>query len=101
MPENQYVSKITLATELDKKVAFADIKVGDVTVRGVAVWRAANGKLSVFLPSQGTRHGFVNIIDLPPEIRSEIDAEVISTYRARKKEFDREAKVAARLEEGR
>ena len=96
MDEMKYLQRITLATELDKKVAFADVRVGEVTIRGIAVWRSGNGKLRVFFPSQKITHFWEETVDLSAEVRSEIEAELIAAYREQRKE---EQKKAAKREE--
>jgi len=58
-------------------------------VRGITIWRAGNGKLSVFFPSNSTAyHMFEDSVSLPPELRSEIEAEVIAAYREAKKQYE-------------
>lgn len=91
--ETKYVERITLAPELDKKVASAEIKVGDITVRGVHIWRSGNGRLRVFFPGYHVvGHAFEDSVVVPAEVRSEIEAEVIAAYREQKKEADRTTK---------
>lgn len=90
MESNRYVESVTLATERDQKVGFADIKIGDIKVRGITVWRSGNGRMRVFFPSYSTAHRiFADCIDVPSELRSEIEAEVIAAYRTKKRESER------------
>jgi len=99
MEEMKYLSSITLATEVDKKVGSAEIKIGDARIGGITVWRGLNGKLRVFFPSQKVGYGWAETLSLPAEMRTEIEAEVIAAYRERKKELDAvvaEAKKAAK-----
>src|SRR5215472_2582521 len=88
--DKKYVERITLAAERDKKVGFADIKIGDIQVRGLAIWRAGNGKLSVFFPSSMTpNRTWEDTVVVPVELRSEIEAEVIAAYKAKQPETGR------------
>jgi hypothetical protein len=91
MAEMKYLRRITLATELDKKVAFATVQIGDITIRGITVWRSAHGKLRVFFPSHWSAHSHDESVELPAELRSEIEAEVIAAYRESKKEAEEKA----------
>ena len=85
MEEMKYLKSIKLATELDKKVAFAEVRVGNVAVKGITVWRSPNGKLSVFFPSQRIANYWEDTIELPAETRTDIETEVIAAYRKQKK----------------
>ncbi|MGO9590631.1 MAG: hypothetical protein ACLP3K_11380 [Candidatus Acidiferrales bacterium] len=89
MDPNKYVEKIALAVEREKKVGFADIRIGDIKVRGITVWRSGNGQLRVYFPRYRPEHRmFVDCVDVPPEMRSEIKAEIIAAYRAKKRESE-------------
>jgi len=80
--KNSHVRGISLATDSDKRVATASIQVGDVLIRGIAVWRSPHGKLCVFFPSYRRGYSFEEAISLPSELRTEIEAEVIAAYKA-------------------
>ena len=94
MEEMKYLQGITMATEVDKKVAFANVKIGEITVRGITVWRSGNGHLRVFFPRYTRGLFWEDIVSVPPEIRSAIETEVIAAYREEKKE---ERKIAAKI----
>ena len=89
---NSCVESITLMDEVDKRVALLTVRVGEVEIRGIAVWRSKNGKLSVFFPSYKLGSVWVDAMSVPDELRSEIEADVIAAYK--------EAKTAAKKEEG-
>jgi hypothetical protein len=89
---NSYVEDIALAQEMEHRIALATVRIGEVQIRGIAVWRSKNGKLSVFFPSYKLGSVWVDAICVPDELRSEIEADVIAAYK--------EAKTAAKKEEG-
>jgi hypothetical protein len=91
-----YVERIQLGDEIEKKVAWASIRVGEVLIHGVAVWRAGNGRLRVFFPGYKLGIGWADTIELPAELRSEIEADVISAYKSAKAAAKHESKVSAR-----
>jgi hypothetical protein len=78
---NTCVESITLMDELDKRVAVVTVRVGEVEIRGIAVWRSKNGKLSVFFPSYKLGSVWADAISVPDELRSEIEADVIEAYK--------------------
>lgn len=88
---NSLVEQIVLAQEVDHRVALATVRLGEVQIRGVAVWRSKNGKLSVFFPSYRLGSVWVDAIYVPEDLRSEIEADVITAYK--------NAKAAAKEEE--
>jgi hypothetical protein len=71
-----YVEHIALAQEMEHRIAFATVCIGDVTIRGVAVWRSRNGRLRVYFPSYRLGSGWDEAISLPDELRTEIEADV-------------------------
>ena len=86
-----YVEKILLREEMERRVAEATIQVGDVRIGGITVWRSANGHVRVYWPKHWSGPGRSETIDLPPELRAEIETEVITAYK--------EAKVEAKKAE--
>lgn len=78
---NTCVESISLTDELDKRVALATVRLGEVQIRGIAVWRSRNGKLSVFFPSYKLGSVWADAIDVPEDLRSEIEADVIAAYK--------------------
>lgn len=84
--EKSYVEAISLAADADRRVALASVRVGEVLIRGVAVWRSRHGKLRVYFPSYRSGPNLYDeAIELPAELRSEIEAEVLARYREAKK----------------
>jgi hypothetical protein len=83
---NMQVQRIELDTELEKRVGFATVKIGEVSIRGVTVWRTPAGRLRVYFPSYRRSAGFREAIELSPELRAELEADVISAYKSAKSE---------------
>ena len=83
--DTKYLQRMRLSTEIDKKVAWTDIKIGDITVKGITVWRGGNGRIRVFFPSHPIGRMWEESVELPPDLRSEIEEEIISAYRAERK----------------
>jgi hypothetical protein len=82
MAEAKYLQRMTLATEIDKRVGFASVKVGDIAINGITVWRSGNGRLSVLFPRYNAGNQiWLDTVEVTPETRAEIDAEVIAAYR--------------------
>lgn len=75
------VQKIEFISDLEKRVAFASVQIGEVTVNGLAVWRSGNGRLRVFFPSYRRSCGYDEAISLSPDLRTEVEAEVITAYK--------------------
>jgi hypothetical protein len=80
----RYVQSLSLVSEIDKRVALATVKIANVTIRGIAVWRSPHGKLRVYFPSFKAGYAYEDAISLPDELRSEIEADVISAYKEEK-----------------
>ena len=74
------VQAIRLTKDIEKRVAFATIQIGDIVIRGVAVWRSPEGKLRVYLPSHKLGSGFEETVSLPDELRSRVEADVLAAY---------------------
>ena len=82
MTENKScVEMISLAQENERRVAFASARIGDVLIRGIAVWRSPKGHLRVHLPSYRIGAGFDDVIRLPEELQTQVEADVISAYK--------------------
>jgi hypothetical protein len=84
------VESISLMDELEKRVALVTVRLGEVQIRGIAVWRSKNGKLSVFFPSYKLGSSWVDAIYVSEDLRSEIEADVIAAYKAAKAEAKKE-----------
>lgn len=80
------VEKIELDTELEKRVGLATVRIGEVIVRGITIWRTPTGRLRVYSPSYRRSAGFDEAIELSPELRAELEADVIAAYRSAKSE---------------
>ncbi len=80
------VEKMVLDTELEKRVGLATVKIGEVIVRGITVWRTPAGRLRVYFPSYRRSAGFDEAIELSPELRAELEADVIAAYKSAKSE---------------
>ena len=75
------VERVELATEMERRVALATVRLGEVVIRGVAVWKSPRGKLRVFVPSYKRGYAFEDAISLPTELQSQVDAAVIAAYK--------------------
>ena len=80
------VESISLAADVDQRIALASVRIGEVLIRGVAVWRSQHGKLRVYFPSYRLGAGWDEAIYLPEELRTEVEADVIAGYKAAKAE---------------
>lgn len=78
------IESVQLAAELDRRVALATVRLDDLLVSGISVWRSANGRLGVYWPRYWNGAGQAEAISLPAELRSEIEAEVILAYKEAK-----------------
>lgn len=88
--EKSCVETISLAADMDKRVALATVRLGDVLVRGVAVWRSRQGKLRVYFPSYKLGAGWDEAIYLPEELRTDVEADVIAAYKQAKTAANKE-----------
>lgn len=78
---NSCVENISLARDTDKRIAWASVRLGEVLIRGVAIWRASNGRLRVFFPSTRLGAGWEDAVCLSDELRIQVEADVISAYK--------------------
>lgn len=83
------VETIELTQDMERRAALATVRLGDVVVRGVAVWRGGNGHLRVYFP--GYKHGafYTDAILLSEDMRTQVEADVISAYKAAKSEAEK------------
>ncbi len=79
-----YVESLRLADELEKRVALASVRIGEVLIQGVTVWQSGRGRIRVYFPSWKAGYRWEEVIDLPNELRSEIETDVISRYKSEK-----------------
>jgi hypothetical protein len=78
------VENISLAQDTDKRIAWASVRLGEVLIRGVAIWRGSNGRLRVFFPTSRLGAGWEEAVCLPDELRTQVEADVISAYKTAK-----------------
>jgi hypothetical protein len=88
------VERMVIASDRDRREALATVKIGNVRISGVAVWRGGNGRLSVYWPRYWDGAGQSEAIELAPELRAEIESDVISAYRDIKTQAKKVAKNA-------
>jgi hypothetical protein len=76
------VESVDLVRDMDKRVAIATVRLGDVLVRGIVIWRSGNGHLQVFFPGykQGERF-YADAIQVSEDMRTQVEADVISAYK--------------------
>jgi len=102
MEKKSCVETIILAEENEKRVAFAGVRLGDVLIRGIAVWRSPKGHLRVYFPTYRLGAGFDDLIRIPEELHSQVEADVISAYKEaiseKKNETQPEASSSRRLQ---
>ncbi len=79
-----YVESLRLADELEKRVALASVRIGDVLIHGVTVWQSGWGRIRVYFPSWKAGYRWEEAIELPNELRAEIETDVISRYKSEK-----------------
>lgn len=94
------VERIIPAEDRDKVVAVANIKVGDMRVRGLRIWKSAKGKLSVFFPSHKLGEYWEEYVSFPQELHAEVAAKVISAYEATQQPSSSEARATDKQTEG-
>jgi len=82
MPEEKScVETVSLAQDNERRVAFASVRLGDVLIRGIAVWSSPKGHLRVYFPSYRIGSGFDDAIRLPRELQTQVELDVISAYK--------------------
>lgn len=90
--KKDYVESLRLADELEKRVALASVRIGDVLIHGVTVWQSGRGRIRVYFPSYKAGYRWEEAIELPNELRSEIETDVISRYKAEKQKVKKAEK---------
>ncbi len=101
MTENKScVEAISLAQENERRVAFASARIGDVLIRGIAVWRSPKGHLRVHLPSYRIGAGFDDVIRLPEQLQTQVEVDVISAYKQLISEAGASRRPSANRQEG-
>jgi hypothetical protein len=94
--KKSHVENIRLAPEMEKEVAMATVRIGDVLIRGVRVWKSPQGKLRVFFPGHKLGPAWEDTIDLSSEVRSEVEADVIAAYKDTKAQAERKSQDQTR-----
>ena len=74
------VDWLRLATSTERRLALAQVRVGNITIKGLSVWASASGKLHVRLPSSYLSAGYGECVVLPPELRERIEAAVLAEF---------------------
>ena len=87
-----YVESLVLTQEIPQHVAHVTVKVGNITVNGLKIWRAKNGRIYVHWPSFKQGFSWEDVVKLDPDLRSDIEADVISAYKDERKRAAKEAK---------
>ncbi len=87
-----YVENLWMAEEIDQHVAHATIKLGDFKIKGLKIWSTWKGSLYVHWPSYKSAWGWKEVVEISPEQRSDVEADVIASYRDRKKQLKKEQK---------
>jgi hypothetical protein len=80
------IDQIALAKEIDRKVAVASVRFGELLIRGITVWQGPRGGLRVFLPSFKNGFTWEDHLVFPTELRAEIEANVIAAFKERRLE---------------
>jgi hypothetical protein len=93
-PEYRFIQSLRLSADWDHREALASVRVGEVIIDGISVWRnPRRGTLRVNFPGYPQGHGqYGEAIELPAELRSEIEEEVLAQYREKKKEAAKSTK---------
>jgi hypothetical protein len=78
--EKCIVENITLAPEVEKEVGRVTVRVDGLLIRGIKIWASKTGKAKVYFPRTYERGSWVDAVEVPPETRSRIEAEVLAAY---------------------
>lgn len=92
--DNVHVERLELAMELERRVALATVRIGEVVIRGVAVWRSSSGRLRVYLPSYRLGAAWDDIVQLPADLRADVEAAVITAFKEAKSHAEKPAETA-------
>ena len=94
MSQTVSIDQIALAKEIDRKVAIASVRLGELLIRGITVWEGPRGGLRVFLPSFKNGFTWEDHLVLPAELRTEIEASVIAAFKERRVEANANAPLS-------
>lgn len=95
------VKTIELRDENESRVALAQVQIGSVLISGVSVWQGRNGRLRVFFPGYkqyGGPGGYSDAIDLSADMRSEVEAIVLTKAREKLREHKKQARLREKRE---
>ena len=87
------IEHVNLAADIDRRAAIFTVKIGVIRINGVAIWRSPHGKLRVYFPSFNFGPTREEVIELPPELRTEVESRILATFREAKKKQKAEEKV--------
>ena len=87
-----YVESLVLTQEIPQHVAHVSIRIGDLKISGLKIWRAKNGRIYLHWPSFKSDWRWLEVVELDPDLRSDIEADVISAYKDERKRAAKEAK---------
>jgi len=88
-----YVETLKMAEEIDQHVAHATIRLGEIKISGLKIWSTRKGRLYVHWPSYWAVWRWIEVVEVSPEQRSDIEADVIACFRDKKKQLKKENKV--------
>jgi hypothetical protein len=83
------VESISFTADQEKRVALANVRIGSTLVRGIAIWRSGNGQLRVYLPSYRLGRIFDDAVQLPDDLRTDVEAAVITAFKEAKAEAEK------------
>ena len=87
------IEHVILAVDLDRRAALVTVKVGELRIRGVEVWRSRSGHLSVRFPAYRAGSNWEEAFELSDDRRTEMETEVLAAFRAAMKRERAEAKA--------
>jgi hypothetical protein len=84
------VESISFTADQEKRVALANVRIGCTLIRGIAIWRSGNGRLRVYLPSYRLGRIFDEAVQLPDDLRTDVEAAVIAAFKEAKAEAEKD-----------
>lgn len=87
------IKHVNLAADIDRRTALITVGIGSVRIHGVAIWRSPRGKLSVYFPSFYFGSSRQEAIELPPDLRMEVESQILAAFRDAKKRQKAEEKA--------
>ena len=75
----------------EKRQAMCSVRIGSILIHGIVIFRTRGGRLRVGLPGyKDWTAVWRECIELPPDLRSEVDACVIGAFRAELKKREKQ-----------